>query len=107
MESAHHFSSRPDCNNTADVPSFTLRAALSAIPSCFRSVWCRRKMIPRKIFPGFGKFLGIVSVNDFWLPIWPQELLQASSVFPEIFVLHASPAPRLHVDDCFEIHNLH
>ena len=32
MESAHHFSSRPDCNNTADVPSFTLRTALSAIP---------------------------------------------------------------------------
>ena len=32
MESAHHFSSRPDCNNTAEVPSFALRAALSAIP---------------------------------------------------------------------------
>ena len=32
MESAHHFSSRPDCNNAADVPSFTLRTALSAIP---------------------------------------------------------------------------
>ena len=27
-----HSLSRPDCNNTADVPSFTLRAALSAIP---------------------------------------------------------------------------
>ena len=32
MESAHHFSSRPDCNNTADVPSSILRTALSAIP---------------------------------------------------------------------------
>ena len=32
MESAHHFSSRPDCNSTADVPSFTLRNTLSAIP---------------------------------------------------------------------------
>ena len=32
MESAHHFSSRPDCNRTADVPSFTLRTAVSAIP---------------------------------------------------------------------------
>ena len=32
MESAHHFLSRPDCNNTAEVPSFTLRTALSAIP---------------------------------------------------------------------------
>ena len=34
-------------------------------------------MIPRKIFTGFAKFQGIVSVNDFGLPIWLQELLQA------------------------------
>ena len=32
MESAHHFSSRPDCNNTADVPSSFQRTALSAFP---------------------------------------------------------------------------
>ena len=32
MESAHQFSSRPDCNNTAEVPSFTLRTTLSAFP---------------------------------------------------------------------------
>ena len=32
MESAHHFSSRLVCDNTADVPSFTLRTVLSAIP---------------------------------------------------------------------------
>ena len=31
-ESAHHSSSRPDCDSTADVHSFTLRPALSAIP---------------------------------------------------------------------------
>ena len=31
MDSAHHFSYRPDCNSTADVPSFILRTALSAI----------------------------------------------------------------------------
>ena len=35
MESAHHVSSRPDCNGTADVPSLTLRTALSAIPFVF------------------------------------------------------------------------
>ena len=28
-DSAHHSLSRPDCNSTADVPSFTLRIALS------------------------------------------------------------------------------
>ena len=32
MESVHHSLSRPDCNNTADVPSFTLRTAHSVIP---------------------------------------------------------------------------
>ena len=32
MESAHQLSFRPDCNNTAEVLSFTLRTALSAIP---------------------------------------------------------------------------
>ena len=32
MESAHHFSSKPDCNRTAEVRSFTLRTALSANP---------------------------------------------------------------------------
>ena len=34
-------------------------------------------MIPRKIFTSFAKFQGIGSVNDFRLPIWLQELLQA------------------------------
>ena len=77
MESAHHFSSRPDCNNTADVPSFTLRTARS--PICFRSVWCRRTTIPGKIFTGFGNFQGTVSVNG--LPIRLQELLQAPLCF--------------------------
>ena len=85
MESAHQFSSRPDCNNTAEVPSFTLRTALSAIPICFRSVWCRRTVIPGKIFTGFAKFQGIVSVNDFRLPIRPQELLQAPLCFLRSF----------------------
>ena len=32
MESAHQFSFRPDCNNTAEVPSLTPRTALSPIP---------------------------------------------------------------------------
>ena len=32
MESAHQFSSRPDCKNTAEVPSFHLGTALSSIP---------------------------------------------------------------------------
>ena len=34
-------------------------------------------MIPGEIFTRFAEFQGIVSVNDFWIPIWLQELLQA------------------------------
>ena len=75
MESAHQFSSRPDCNNTAEVRSFTL-----SNPICFRSVWCRRTTIPGKIFTGFAN-RGIVSVNELRLPIWLQELLQAPLCF--------------------------
>ena len=50
-------------------------------PICFWSVWCRRTMISGKIFTGFAEFQGIVSVNDFRLPIGLQELLQASLSF--------------------------
>ena len=38
-------------------------------------------MIPGKIFTGFVEFQGIVCVNDFGIPIWLQELLQASLSF--------------------------
>ena len=38
-----------------------------------------------KIFTSFAKFQGIVSVNDFRLPIWLQELLQAPSCFLRSF----------------------
>ena len=34
-------------------------------------------MIPGKIFTGFARFQGFVSVNGFGLPRRPQELLQA------------------------------
>ena len=84
-------------------------------PISLRSVLCRRAMIPGKIFTTFAKFQGIVSVDDFRLPFWLQDLLQAF-VFPEKFLFCTdmtgslgwlSPAPRLHIDDCFEIQNLH
>ena len=42
-------------------------------------------MIPGKIFTGLAKFQGIVSVNDFRLPIRLQELLQASLCFLRSF----------------------
>ena len=61
--------------------------------SCFRSVRCRRTMIPWKIFTGFAKFQRIVSVNDFRLPILLQELLQALLCFLRSFLF-------LHGYDC-------
>ena len=42
-------------------------------------------MIPRKIFTSLAKFQGIVSVNDFRLPIWLQELLKALFCFLRSF----------------------
>ena len=42
-------------------------------------------MIPGKIFTGFAKFQGVVSVNDFTFPIWLQELLQAPLCFLRSF----------------------
>ena len=42
-------------------------------------------MIPGKIFTGFAKFQGIVSVNDFRLPFGLHELLQAPLCFLRSF----------------------
>ena len=116
MESAHHFSFRPDCNNTAEVPSFTLRTALSAIQFVSDLCGVDVQMISRKDLHRLCKLQGVVSVNDFRLPIRLPELLQAPFVSPEKFLFCTgttesigwqSPAPRLHIDDCFDTHNLH
>ena len=54
-------------------------------PICFWSMWCRRTIIPGKIFTSFAKFQGSVSVNDIRFPIWLQELLQALLCFLRSF----------------------
>ena len=71
-------------------------------------------MIPGEIFTSFAEFQGIVSVNDFWFPLGFEELLQASLGFLCSFCTDTtgsiewlSLAARLHIDDCFEIHNFH
>ena len=85
-------------------------------PICSRSVWCRRTIIPGKIFTSFAKVQGTVSVNGFRLPIRLQELLQAPLCFLGSFCFCTDtpgsigwldPVPRLRIDDCFEIQNLH
>ena len=107
MESAHQYSFRPDCNNTAQMPSFTLRTALSAIQIVSRSVWCRRTMIPGKIFTSFAKFQRNVSVNDFRLPMLLQELLQAPVCFLRSFCFARIRLDRLGAQvlhhDCISI----
>ena len=49
--------------------------------SCTKKSVSRRAMIPGEIFTRFAEFQGIVSVNDSWLPIGLQKLLQASLSF--------------------------
>ena len=78
MESAHQFSSSPDCNNTADVPSFTLRTALSAIPFAYNLCGLHVQERTSQALPNSKKNVG---VNDFRLPIRLQELLQAPLSF--------------------------
>ena len=55
-------------------------------PTRFRSARLRRTMIPGKIFTGFAKFQGIVSVNDFKLSIRLQETFASSFVYLEKFL---------------------
>ena len=104
---------RLDCNNTAEVLSFT---ALSAIPCV-------------------SDLCGVLTYNDSrkdlhklcqiprtcqckWLSVsyLAPRTFASSFVFPEKFLFCTdalgsiewpSPAPWLHIDDCFEIHNLH
>ena len=110
------FRSRPDYNCTAEVPSFTLRTALSAIPlvsdRCGVDVqWFSRRdlhmlcQIPRNCQ---CKWLLV----SFRVP----GTFASSFVFPEKFLFCTgttgsigwpSPAPRLHIDDCSRIHTLH
>ena len=51
-------------------------------------VVCWRTMIPGKIFTSFAKFQGIVSVNDFRLPIRLQELHQVLLGLLGSFCIH-------------------
>ena len=116
MDPAHQCSSRPDCNSTADVPPFTLRTALSAIP--FVSDLCGVDVLwlqerSSQAFPNSKELSVLMTI---WLPFRLQELLQAPFGFLRSFLFckdttgsigWPSPAPRLHIDDCFEIHNLH
>ena len=85
MESAHQFSFRLDCNNTAEVPSFTLRTALSAIPFVCDLCGVDVQWFQERSSQAFAKFQRIVSVNDFRLPFWLQELLQAPLCFLRSF----------------------
>ena len=113
MESAHQLSFRPDCSNTTEIPYFTLRTALSAIPlvsdRCGVDVqWFQKDL--HKLF----RILGNCQCK--WL--------LASSRVPGTFASCAGflvkfcfctdtsgsiewldPAPRLRNDDCFEIRN--
>ena len=117
MESAHQLSFRPDCHNTADVPSFHSAHCSLSNPICFRSVWCRRSMIPGKIFTSPCQIPRNCKCNmTFGFLFGSQNYSQAPLCFQRSFCFARirldplgglSPAPRLHIDDCVEIHTLH
>ena len=71
-------------------------------------------MIPGEIFTSLAEFQGVVSVNDFWFPPRvPGTFASFSGFLVKLcFCTDApgsiewlDPAPRLHIDDCFEIRN--
>ena len=116
MESAHQFSFRPDCNNTAEVPSSTLRTALSAAP--FVSYLCgvdeqRFQERSSQALPN-SKELSVLMTLGFLSG--SKNFCKLLCVFFEKFLFCTdttgsigwpSPAPRLHIDDCSEIQNFH
>ena len=73
-------------------------------------------MIPGEIFTSFAEFQGIVSINDFRFTIRAPGTFESFSRFLVKFffctdmpgsIEWLSPAPRLQIGDCFEIHNCH
>ena len=69
-------------------------------------------MIPGEIFTNFANFKGIVSVNDFRIPRRVPGTFASFSGFLVKFcfctdkpgsIEWLDPAPRLRIDDCFEI----
>ena len=106
MESAHQFSSRPDCSNTAEVPSFTLRTALSAIPFVSDLCGVDVQIIPREIFIGFPNSKELSMQITLGFPSGSKNFCKQLWVSCEVFCFARRHA-RLHVGDCFEIHNFH
>ena len=113
MESAHHFSSRPDCNNTADVPSFTLGTALLQ-SHLFLICVVLTYNDSRKDLHKLCQIPGNCQCNWLLVSTLARRTFASFSVFPGKFLFCTgmtasigwpSPAPRLHIDDCFEIHN--
>ena len=116
IESAHHFSSKPDCNSTAEVPSLILRIALSVIPFCLGSKgvdvqWFHdnssqdlqnSKELSAWMTFGYSdgsrnfRKLPSISWEKFWFCTDQIESIECLNL-----------VPRLRIGDCVEIHLLH
>ena len=110
----HHFSSNPDCNNTAEVPSFA-RRTLSAMPFVsdrwgVEVRWFRDKSshafpnsIELSVYTTVGACDGSKNFNKLFqshVQILFYTGMIVSTVLPSLVPLH-----RIH--DCLEIHFLH
>ena len=109
------FSSKPDCNSTGDVPSFILRTALSAIPFVCDLCGVDVQWFHDNSSQALPNFEELYAQITFVFPT-AQETFVDSSPSPESAVFFTDMigsiewpnlAPRLHIDDCFEIHILH
>ena len=103
MESAHHFSSRPDCNNTAEVPSFALRPALSTIPFVSDLCGVDVQSFQERSSQALPNSKELSSVNDFWFPIRLQELLQASLFLVKFLFCTDTPGSHWVAKSCTTI----
>ena len=114
MTSFHQLSFRHDCYNTAKSPSFTPRTDVWAMPSV-SDRWCVDvQWFQERSWQAFPNFKGQCT--------WLQDFYRTPKIIVSSFVLFKkflfctkmlgsieclSPAQRLHVDDCFEIHTCH
>ena len=116
IEPTHHFSSKPGCNNTAYVPSFILRTALSPMPFLSGGWGVHVQLFHDKSSQDLPNSNEFVSINDCHLFQQLKKTFVNSFPSHEKFLVYTdkivsiqwlNPVPRQQICDCFEIPLLH
>ena len=112
MESAHHFSSEPDCNSTAEVPSFSVplfqlfHACRNGVVLMYKdSKTTLHKLCQTPRSCSYKRLSAWLSARETFVNslLFPEKIL----FYKDTIIEKPNPAPRLHTGDCFEIHILH